>query len=80
MPNITLSLSKDVHDKMKRHPEIRWSRLVSQTISERVDTLEMTDKLLAKSKLTKNDVDEIAKKINKDIFRELNKRFLAAKK
>lgn len=74
MPNVTLSVSKDLYEKMKKHPEIRWSEVVRKSISEKIDDLEVMDKLTKRSKLTQADVDEIAHKINRDVFQELNKR------
>ena len=59
---------------MKKHPEMRWSEVVRKTITERIEDLELLDKLTSKSKLTQKDVDEIAHKINKEVFEELNKK------
>ncbi len=67
MPNITLSIPEDLHAKMKKHAEIRWSELVRRTISEKVETLEVMDKILSKSKLTKEDAEEIGHKIKAEI-------------
>ena len=59
---------------MKKHSEIRWSEVVRKSISEKIEDLEVLDKLTRKSKLTQTDVDEIAHKIDRDVFEELNKR------
>jgi hypothetical protein len=74
MPNVTLSIPEELHEKMKRHSEIRWSEVVRKSISEKIEDLEVMDKLTKRSKLTQADVDEIAHKINRDVFEELNKR------
>lgn len=74
MPNVTLSIPEGLHTKMKKHSEIRWSEVVRKTISEKIEALELMDKIASKSKLTQKDVDEIAHKINKEVFEELNKR------
>lgn len=71
MPNLTLAISEDLHKRMKEHSEIRWSEIVRKTISERIDDLELMDKLTKKSKLTQKDVDEIAHKIDSDVAKEL---------
>ena len=67
MPNITLSVPEELHKKMKKHAEIRWSELVRKTISEKVETLEIMDKILEKSKLTKEDAEAIGHKIKAEI-------------
>ena len=74
LPNVTLSIPEALHEKMKKHSEIRWSEVVRKTISEKIEDLEVLYKLTRKSKLTQADVDEIAQKIDRDVFEELNKR------
>jgi predicted CopG family antitoxin len=74
MPNLTLSIPEELHEKMKKHSEIRWSEVVRKTISGKVELLEVMDKIASKSKLTKKDVEDISHKVNRDVFNELNKR------
>lgn len=73
MGNITLALPNELQERMKKHAEIRWSEVVRKSITQKVEILEVMDKIARKSKLTKKDVDEIAGKIKKDTFQELNK-------
>ncbi len=72
MTNVTLAIPDELHERMKRHSEIRWSEVVRKSIAQEVEMLEMMDSIAKKSKLTKRDVDEIARKINKEVFEELN--------
>ncbi len=74
MPNITLALEEDLHERMKQHSEIRWSEVVRKSIQQKVEMLEAMDTIARKSKLTKNDVEEIARKIKRETFEELNRR------
>lgn len=74
MANLTLAIPDDLHDRMRKRSEIRWSELIRKTISQKIDALDMLDKIANKSKLTKRDIDEIAHKINKEVFLELNKK------
>ena len=71
MPNITLSIPEELHEKMKKHSEIRWSEVVRKSISEKIEDLEVMDKLTKRSKLTQADVDEIAHKIDSEVARKL---------
>ncbi len=71
MTNITLAIPEDLHSRMKKHSEIRWSEVIRKTISEKIETLEMMDKLAGKSKLTKEDVEELANKIDSSVARKL---------
>lgn len=71
MPNITLAIPEDLHEKMKHHSEIRWSEVVRKTLSEKVELLEAIDRIAKKSKLTQKDVDEIAKKVDSSVAKKL---------
>ncbi len=74
MPNVTLSIPEELHEKMKKHSEMRWSEVVRKSISEKIEDLELMDKLTKRSKLTQADVDEIAHKIDREVFEELNRK------
>ncbi|MDP7140886.1 MAG: hypothetical protein QF362_03280 [Candidatus Woesearchaeota archaeon] len=56
---------------MKQHTEIRWSDVVRKTISQKIEDLDMMDKLTRRSKLTQKDVDEIAQRIDSDVAKKL---------
>ena len=71
MTNITLAIPEDLHTKMKEHSEIRWSEVVRKTILQKIEDLDMMDKLIAKSKLTQKDVNEIASKVDSAVARKL---------
>ena len=62
MPNLTLSITEELHEKMKKHSEIRWSDVVRKSISEKIEDLEIMNKLAKRSKLTKTDVEELNRK------------------
>lgn len=65
MPNITLSIPKELHEKMKQMNDLRWSEIARRAIEERVNDLEEMNKIAAKSKLTREDVEELSKKIKR---------------
>ena len=72
MGNLTLALPDNLQERMRKHSEIRWSEVVRKSITQRIELLEMMDKITQKSKLTKKDVDDISRKIKKETFEELN--------
>ena len=74
MPNLTLAIPEELHEKMKKHSEIRWSEVVRKTIASKVEMLDAMGAIARKSRLTKKDVDELAHKINKEVFEDLNRR------
>ena len=63
MPNMTLSIPEDLHKRMKSFKDIKWSEVARRSIEERINDLEVMNKIASKSKLTKKDVEEISKKI-----------------
>ena len=71
MTNVTLAIPEDLHTRMKRHSEIRWSEVIRKTISDKVDDLEMMDKLSGKSKLTKKDIEVLSRKIDSKVAHKL---------
>jgi len=71
MTNVTLAIPEDLHTRMKKHSEIRWSEVVRKSISEKIDDLEMMDKLSGRSKLTRKDVEEISVKIDSNVAKKL---------
>ncbi|MBI2663876.1 hypothetical protein HYX10_00855 [Candidatus Woesearchaeota archaeon] len=74
MTNLTLAIPDELHTKMKRHSDIRWSEVVRKSIAKKVEMLDIMDRIAQKSKLTQKDADEISHKIKKDIFEDLNKK------
>ncbi len=73
MVNMTLSLPDKLHKKMREFPEIKWAEIARRAIEQRVTDLKTINQLASKSKLTKQDVEELSKKIKAGATR----RFLA---
>ena len=71
MGNVTLALPDDLQERMKKHSEIRWSEVVRKSIAQKVELLEVMDRIASKSKLTNKDVEEISRKIKKETVEAL---------
>jgi hypothetical protein len=65
MPNVTLSISKELHDEMRRHPEVKWSEVARKALLVEVERLHIFDELLSGSKLTIEDSVRLGRKINR---------------
>ena len=65
MGNMTLSIPDNLLGRMRNMSDIRWSEVARRAIEERVNDLEVMNKIASKSKLTKKDVDEFSKKIKR---------------
>ena len=63
MTNMTLSIPDEIHKKMKMFRDIRWSEVARKAIQQRIEDLEVMNKIVSKSKLTEKDVEEISKRI-----------------
>lgn len=63
--NITLSVPDELHNKMRKFSEFRWSEVVRKAIEQRINDLETMEKIASKSKLTQKDAEEITKKIKR---------------
>ena len=57
---MTLSLPDELHLKMKRWREVRWSEIARQAIEKRIDEFEALERIAAKSKLTSADVNQLS--------------------
>ena len=71
MVSLTLSVSKDLRDRMKKHPEILWSDVVRSVIERQLDELETADAIARKSKLTVEDVLEFSKKVDEGMAKRV---------
>ena len=74
MTNLTLSVPDELHKEMKKHPEIRWSEVARQALAKKLDDLRRLDALLSGSKLTDQDVNELAKSVKEGVWRKHRKR------
>jgi len=73
MANITLSVPDEVHKEMRRFSEVRWSEVARKAIIDKVQTLQLADRLASKSKLSEEDIRQFSRKVKS----LATKRFLA---
>jgi len=64
MATITVNVGDALKERMEKHPEINWSEVTRQAITEKIEALELMDELTNASELTESDVQVIADKIN----------------
>ncbi len=67
MPNMTLSVPKELKDMMDKHPEINWSEVARQSFREKLTDLEFLEEFKSKSKLTEEEALELGKKVNESL-------------
>lgn len=66
---VTFSIPASLKKKLRKHRDVNWSGVVAKALEQKIATLEIMDRIAAKSKLTQADVDEIAEKIDDAIAR-----------
>lgn len=76
MGNITLSIPDAIQKEMKHFSEVKWSEVARKAIQERLEVLQLAERLAQKSKLSAKDVEEFSKKITASA----TKRFLNARR
>ena len=63
MGNMTLSMPDPILKQMKQFSEIKWSEIARKAIIQKLELLQLTEKLVQQSKLTEADVEAFSKKI-----------------
>jgi len=62
---MTFSIPKDLVERMKKYPEIKWESIARSAVENYLEKLEIADKIAFKSKLTLKDVEEIGNEITR---------------
>lgn len=65
MTNVTLAVPKELHEEMRRHPEIRWSELARRAFQNEIDRLHVLDRLFDGSRLTEKDAVAVGRSIRR---------------
>ena len=76
MVNMTLALPEELHNKMKNFNDIKWSEVARKAIEERINDLELMNKIASKSKLTEKDALELGRLIKKGSYENFKKKGL----
>lgn len=79
MPTLTLAVPADLKSEMDSMPELNWSEVAREAISQKVAEYKLFKSIVAKSKLTEKDALEIGRKVNEGLYREYKKRLAELK-
>ena len=63
MTNITFSVDRELHKRMRAYPEIKWSEILRQAIVEYLEKMEYKEKMT---------VSELRKRLNKETLDQLD--------
>ena len=63
MVNMTLAVPEELSRIIRDHTEIKWTEIARKAMWEHARKLELMEKLVAKSKLTEKQAEEIGERI-----------------
>lgn len=75
MAEMKLTIPKSLFEKMKKHPEIKWSKVAQSALENYIEKIEIAEQIALRSKLTIDDVEEISNEITKKSW-ETHKKYL----
>ena len=67
MENITITVTKDLKEEMKKRGEVNWSGVIRRAVSEHLRKIRIAEAIAQKSKLTKKDVEELDKLVKEGV-------------
>lgn len=70
MASLTLSIPEELREKMREFPEINWSEVARQAITEKARLLEKMNRLLATEGLDQGEAKEIEGEIKKRVLKK----------
>lgn len=74
MPTITVNVDEELKQRMEAHGEINWSEVARNAFEEKVDDLEMMERLASGSDLTESDIEALADLIDQNVAKRLANR------
>lgn len=70
MASLTLSIPEELREKMREFPEINWSEVARQAITEKARLLEKMNRLLATEGLDQSEMPEIETEIKNRVLKK----------
>ena len=67
MANMTISVPDELKAILDKHPEMNWSEVARQAWKNKVEQLELLNRLTARSKATDKDIEELGRLIKRGI-------------
>ena len=67
MVNVTFAVPEELHEIMRRHPEIKWSEIARKAMWEYAQRLELMERIVSGSRLSEKDVLELDKKVKAEV-------------
>jgi hypothetical protein len=68
--NVTFAVPEELHEIMRRHPEIKWSEIARKAMWEYARKLEVMERITSESRLSEKDILELDKKVKVGLRRK----------
>lgn len=68
MTNLTLAIPEELRVKMNHFPEMNWSEVARQAITEKTRILEEMQRVFSKSTLTEADAIKLGREVKKRMW------------
>ncbi len=65
--NMTVTIEEPLWDRMKKHHEIRWSAVMKDAVEDKLEALNILNKLMNKNKLSEMEIEDFAVRLGKKI-------------
>jgi len=73
MVSLTLSIPRELKQKMDRFREINWSEVARKAIIQKIEDMELLEEIKAQSTMTEQDALELGKKVNESLAKRYSK-------
>lgn len=69
MVSVTLSVPKEMKEKMEKFPEINWSEVARGSIQEKIRDLEFLEEFKKQSEIDKKEAVELGRELNEKLLK-----------
>jgi hypothetical protein len=73
MPNVTFQIPSEVKEILSKHSEIKWDKVVADTLWNYAKKLRLLDKIASKSKLTHQNANKLDKVVKTNLSKHYKK-------
>jgi len=73
MPSVTFQIPSEVKEILSKHSEIKWDKVVSDTLWNYAKKLRLLDKIASKSKLTLQNANKLDKVVKTNLLKHYKK-------
>ncbi len=80
MPNVTLAVPEELHEIMRKHPEIKWTEIARDAMRQYATKLQVLEDITSKSRLTERDALEIGDSVKRNLAARYRKSLIKSKK